>query len=145
MLKNTLLGAAVFETYCYTVESFAPLAKNGSSASTMIRNNDDDNDDRHDDVDHFTKCSDAFSRASPAFHAMSGALGGAVHGIVGTLLESSTATARDMTTTTTTMNRFWITSTTILPRMTLHHGISHAGLFGSYEIWKRQLLQIFSG
>jgi hypothetical protein len=95
MIESMLVGAAVFETYCYTVGSFAPPAKkNDSSASTMIPNGNNNNDDNHnDDVDASTTSSNAFSCASPSLHTMSGALGGAGNGIVGTMLESSTAAA----------------------------------------------------
>jgi hypothetical protein len=77
---------------------------------------------------------------------MAGALGGGVHGIVGTLWDHVAATTTKPTTTIkndfSKQGRLVATLTTTLPRMTCHHGMAHAALFGSYELVKRQLLHM---
>ncbi|KAI2512094.1 hypothetical protein MHU86_2382 [Fragilaria crotonensis] len=146
MGKNTLLGAAVFETYCYAVEKFAPPAIDTNSSSSIGMHRDSSGDDQDDDDtthDINPKSSlDAYARASPLLHTVAGTLGGGVHGIVGTLWD--TAAWRFGTTSTTSL----LSSSSPLvsmPRMTLHHGMAHGALFGSYELSKRTLLQSFSG
>jgi hypothetical protein len=100
LVKNTVLGAAVFETYCYTVEYLAPPPRQGEE-----------------DIDEY-------ARASTPVHILAGALGGSVHGVVGTVWEVA---AKERT----------IHS---LPKMTLFHSTAHATLFGSYEMLKRLFL-----
>jgi hypothetical protein len=93
LVKNLVLGAAVFETYCYTVEHLAPPGKDG----------------------------DEYARASVPTHFVAGALGGSVHGIVGTVWEAAAGER--------TLHH--------LGRLNLHHSAAHATLFGSYEGLKR--------
>jgi hypothetical protein len=100
LVKNTVLGAAVFETYGYAVEHMAPPPKQDEEA-------------------------DEYARASTPVHFVAGAIGGSVHGIVGTLWETA-AGERTLRT---------------LPKMTLHHSSAHAALFGSYEALKRLFLE----
>jgi hypothetical protein len=64
---------------------------------------------------------DAYARATVAHHTISGGLGGAVHGVVGTIWESMAGEQRLRQ----------------LPQLTLHHSLAHATLFGSYEACKR--------
>jgi hypothetical protein len=95
LVKNLVLGAAVFETYCCTVEHLAPPGQDG----------------------------DEYARASVPAHVVSGALGGSVHGVVGTVWEAAAGER--------TLHHI------SLGKMTLHHSAAHATLFGSYEGLKR--------
>lgn len=67
---------------------------------------------------------DEYTRATVPVHFVAGALGGTVHGIIGTIWE---IVAREQT-------------FQMIPKMTLHHSLAHASLFGSYEVWKRLFL-----
>ena len=121
LVKNTILGASVFETYCYSVACLAPPPpvpsrrddpnSSSSSTTTTISLNVDDE----------------YARASLGVHTVAGACGGAVHGLVGTLWETVAGERASF------VNG--------LPPMILHHASAHAALFGSYELLKRQFLE----
>ena len=149
MVKNTLLGAAVFETYCYTVETLAPPATDNSMIVHNNNNNNNNNDQEvdYDDPknDNSKSSLDAYARASPLLHTVAGTLGGGVHGILGTLWETAASKLGSTSTVVTATTVSSLSSPLLaMPRMTLHHGMAHGALFGSYEIWKRQLLQSYS-
>ena len=114
--KNTLLGAAVFESYEYTVFYLAPPPTK------------QDNIVVHDEsaieaIEH-----DVYARASLGSHFFAGGCGGSVHAIASTFWES-----------------LWRPSLMkTLPAMTIHHAIAHSVLFGCYETTKRGLLDIMS-
>jgi hypothetical protein len=107
LVKNTLLGAAVFESYGYIVGELAP-AGNVEEESA------------EDDDEGFLKAPDAFERASLPIHIGAGFAAGSVHGILMTVLESSTVP---------------------MYRNILLHASAHSVLFGSYEFLKRMLVE----
>jgi hypothetical protein len=109
-VKNTILGAAVFEVYSYSIEHWIfrtlpnPAVQDELLTTTL------------------PDCTqDAYARATVVHHTLSGGLGGAVHGVVGTMWESMAGEQRLRQ----------------LPRLTLHHSLAHATLFGTYETCKR--------
>lgn len=67
---------------------------------------------------------DEYARATVPTHFVAGALGGTVHGIIGTIWEIVVQERTFQT----------------MPKMTFHHSLAHASLFGSYEVWKRLVL-----
>lgn len=76
VLKNTLLGAAVFETYGHTISRLAPDA--GIDALDRIDPQDDGLDE---DVDEY-------ARASLYSHVQAGFVAGSVHGVLSTAVEA---------------------------------------------------------
>jgi hypothetical protein len=125
LVKNTLLGAAVFETYCYTVVQLAPPPPPPTSSPPTPSRHDDTHSSTHDTEDEY-------ARASLGVHVVAGACGGTVHGVVGTVWETVAG------------ERALSLVPGILPPMILHHASAHAALFGSYELLKRQFL-LWSG
>jgi hypothetical protein len=107
LVKNTLMGAAVFESYGYIVGELAPAGKVEEAAD-------------EDDDEGFLKEPDAFERASLPIHLGAGFAAGSFHGILTTVLESSTVP---------------------MYRNILHHASAHSILFGSYEFLKRMLVE----
>ena len=121
LVKNTILGASVFETYCYTVAYLAPpppvpTRRDDPNSTTTANNN-----------NVSLNVDDEYARASLGVHTVAGACGGAVHGLVGTLWETVAGERASF------VNG--------LPPMILHHASAHAALFGSYELLKRQFLE----
>lgn len=117
LVKNTLLGAAVFETYESTVSALAPPQP--LKSIQQCGGHDDESAVVVDALEH-----DAYARASLSTHYFAGACGGSVHAIASTFWES-----------------LWNPSLVkTLPAMTIHHGIAHSVLFGSYETTKRALV-----
>jgi len=107
LVKNTVLGAAVFETFGAVVGRLAsPEIATDGGAGELSR-------------------SDEYERASLGAHFSAGAAAGAVHAVLSTPLEVKPL-AR---------------CAGVLPAMTIHHGLAHALLFGSYEAIKRPLLE----
>jgi hypothetical protein len=111
--KNTILGAAVFETYEYTVANLAP----SPTRQDIVHDNEDESGFKK--LEH-----DVYARASLSTHYFAGACGGSVHAVASTFWESIW-NPRLMQT---------------LPAMTIHHAIAHSTLFGCYETCKRALL-----
>jgi hypothetical protein len=127
LLKNTLLGLAVFETYCYTVETLADT----------ITISDQNNNSK-----------DPYDRASIGMHMIAGGLGGVAHGVAGTVWETAAAViSKPPSNATTTTNATALSSWNakpllVFPKVTLYHGISHAVLFASHEGMKRCLWRV---
>lgn len=116
VVKNTLLGAAVFETYEYMVTYLAP-------ERCQPQMNHKDN------VDH--------ARASLGSHFLAGACGGFVHAIPSTFWESTTSAnsgVMSLSSRATLLSQY-------LPAMIIHHSIAHSVLFGCYESIKREFLR----
>ncbi|GAX22840.1 hypothetical protein FisN_24Lh123 [Fistulifera solaris] len=159
LLRNSLVGTAVFETYVYTIAKTAtgsrpdhegeqipttttttyqqdatsdsPLAIQHRRNDTM--NDDDDDDDDADDDDDEKEiipvdAPDDFSRASIRAHVGAGALAGSVDGLLSSLWESKSQSKIP----------FFLQKA---PYLILQQCLSHALLFGSYEWWKRKLIQ----
>lgn len=125
-LKNTLLGLAVFETYCYSVETLADTISDQNSK-------------------------DPYDRASIGMHMIAGGLGGVAHGVAGTIWETAAAVTskqplKNATTTPPTasssLSTSWKQPLQVFHKVTLYHGISHAVLFASHEGMKRSLLRV---
>jgi hypothetical protein len=138
VLKNAILGAAVFETYGYIVFKLAPDVQptgDGKSENGLELQGGDDRSfvakgssgEMEYNEDQFANHEDEFARASIAIHFLAGGVGGSVHGIASTVIENPLR--GNMTS---VLQR--------LPAMTVHHSLAHSVLFGSYEIIKRGLL-----
>lgn len=118
-MKNTLLGAAVFEAYGFTILKLSP--KEETFQRKVQVEDDEGNTQVHIDE------KDEFARASLSAHYGAGLVAGTVHGVASTFLETKGAS-----------NMF-----RALPAMTVHHAMAHSLLFGSYESIKRALLSSF--
>lgn len=111
--KNTILGAAVFETYEYTVANLAPPPTKHDIADVM------------EDKSVITVMEhDVYARAPLSTHYFAGACGGSVHAVASTVWESLWNPRLIQT----------------LPAMTIHHAMAHSTLFGCYETCKRAFL-----
>jgi hypothetical protein len=131
VLRNTLLGLAVFESYGYMIGRWAPpltaevAAVAGDDTDTdtdtwmVVRQLVDDENDQVVVDDE----PDEYARASLPVHFGAGFLAGSVHGIAASVMEGHA---------------------TNLPRYamlhTVHHSLAHSILFGSYEAIKRTIL-----
>ena len=124
MVKNTLLGLAVFESYSAVIERFAP--------PTRLT---DDQGRRMDGHQHLAQPQDPYARASVMLHLSAGAAGGLSHGLAASLWDAIAATGAGAAGAAATA-----TSPRSAPRFLLHHSTAHAVLFGAYEGSKRGLL-----
>lgn len=79
LMKNALLGAAVFESYGYIVDQLAPATIG---------------DTKQEDDEGFLEEPDEFERASLPIHIGAGFAAGSVHGVFTTVLESSKTPVR---------------------------------------------------
>lgn len=79
LLKNTLLGMAVFESYGYVVGSLAPPQTPVLSHVDNIRADESSEDDGLSSV--ILNGTDEYSRASLPVHFLAGSLAGTIHGI----------------------------------------------------------------
>lgn len=116
------MGLAVFETYCYSVETLAETISDQNSK-------------------------DPYDRASIGMHVIAGGLGGVAHGVAGTVWETAAAVTSKQqpwngNATPTPSSSSWKQPLQVFPKVTLYHGISHAVLFASHERMKRSLLQV---
>lgn len=124
LVKNTLLGAAVFETYEYMVTYLAPPEQ---SCQQMNNKNDHNNDLVDDDV---------YARASLQSHFLAGACGGFVHAIPSTFWEQQQQSSNVvMMSSSRALSQCYY-----LSAMIIHHSIAHSILFGCYESIKRELV-----
>jgi hypothetical protein len=121
LLKNTLLGTAVFEAYGFTVLKLAPTTEEAFKRRQVEVDDDEGNTQVHMDE------ADEFARASLTSHFVSGLVAGTVHGVASTFIEGTGASNILRT----------------LPAMTVHHAVAHSLLFGSYESVKRAMLTTF--
>lgn len=131
LLKNMILGAAVFESYGYIVLKLAPDAeeKNKEPLTPMDRKLIDTTDDeKQEALDSGTQVDqiDEFARASLSAHFGAGSIAGSLHGVGSTFMESVGKTRQQML-------------RSLTPNM-IHHSAAHSLLFGSYEGIKRLML-----
>lgn len=115
LLKNTILGAAVFGTYELGIEKLVSL----------------------EDWPGIQAGGDVFSRVAVWGHFAVGALAGCTHAILSVMADSTISCARNSS----LAHLKSAVSASSLPRSILHHSIAHSVLFGSYEMSKRSLLQ----
>lgn len=118
LVKNTLLGAAVFETYEYMVTYLAPPEQ----SCQQMNNKNDHNDLVVDDV---------YARASLQSHFLAGACGGFVHAIPSTFWEPQQVVMSSSRA---------LSQCYYLSAMIIHHSIAHSLLFGCYESIKREFV-----
>jgi hypothetical protein len=145
LLRNTLLGMAVFESYGYVVSSLAHNENDNVSSPTELTikewqkvptitvvadvddQGDDDDDHDDDDVSILFGEPDEYSRASLPSHLLAGSVAGSIHGLAASLMEGNSTSRSTM--------RY-------LSWNTIHHSLAHSMLFGSYEGIKRGILQM---
>ena len=140
LIKNTLLGAAVFETYEYMVTYLASPGKQYCDPQLSI-NNKDDNDNGDSDV---------YERASLQSHFLAGACGGFVHAIPSTFWEKTPPPLSCSGSSSSGGVLGWTFSSRAaavwyywLPTMIVHHSIAHSILFGCYECLKREFVMLW--
>jgi hypothetical protein len=132
LIKNSLLGIAVFETYGFVIShvaaatrttnttALAAAAVDGTAPLPQDSNDDDDNDETTIPIKDEP---DDYAQVSLATHASAGFLAGSVHGIAIGVWEGARMPQQ-------------------LPRHALHHAVAHSVLFASYESMKRSALNI---
>ena len=130
MVKNTLLGLAVFESYGAVIE----YAASSSYLSTM-------------DVVEHTAASkesrDPYVKATVAAHVLGGAVGGGAHGLLLWIWESAASSSAVAGTGAGTVASVLSPSSGPgLHRSVLHHGTAHAVLFSAFEASKRSMLMV---
>ena len=150
LVKNTVLGAIVFESYCWMVAHADELLLKIPTASASLPEDDDKVDKLQTssrNVDDTTISlvpsiyRDVFETTPVISHYMAGAVAGSLQGIGGSVWDAS---ALRLTAYRGTNN---VTPPTpslqqTLLRSTMQHAIAHSILFGSYESCKRLLLKV---
>ena len=111
IVKNSLLGAAVFETYDFLIEK--TVTKRDKTSSITIH---------HPNVSP----TDIYSQASVWQHFGAGAAAGSVHGVIQKLIDTSVIERSMPSIRSITFN-------------VANHSIAHSVLFGGYEVIKRSL------
>ncbi|KAL3936319.1 MAG: hypothetical protein SGBAC_008334 [Bacillariaceae sp.] len=149
LVKNTLLGLAVFESYGYVVDQLAPpptppsaemihrsandSSRNAKEAKNEVANDQDFVDDHSEDLSTVLNDEpDEYARASLVSHWTAGAVAGSVHGVATSVLEGPMGGANIAIS-----RKIWIQHAAY---HTLHHIFAHSVLFGSYEFLKRSIL-----
>jgi hypothetical protein len=151
--RNTLLGLVVFETYGSVISRMAPagtttpdVKRQQQQESTTklsidsILNTDIESvivdrtliDDDAEKLVVVQDSLDEYARASLSVHFGAGLAAGSLHAVAVSVLESKTLLAPSRP----TISHFLH----ITAAQTLHHGLSHSLLFGSYEGIKRILI-----
>ena len=118
LVKNTILGMAVFESYGYVVGKLAPATEIQPHNFQIVRQLVDD-----ESSEIIMDEPDEYARASLPAHFVSGYIAGSIHGVGSTVFEGHPAN----------VGRFGVLNT-------LHHSFAHALLFGTYEGIKRIIL-----
>jgi hypothetical protein len=146
LVKNTILGIVVFEIYGAIVDTFIPVPS--------VSND----DDKKFQASNATTASSTWLLQGLAsknnlfvpvsIHSLGGFMGGAAHGVVATFWESVSITLQHKTPKfmlyrlgSTALREFMNPALALIrqqvPGMISHHGLSHAVLFGSYDLFKR--------
>ena len=135
LVKNTILGMAVFESYGYVVGQMAPApAESMHDSKIYVASKDslsnlgmDDDDDDASPILLLEGAPDEYARASIKAHWTAGAVAGSVHGVATSVLETNLSA-----------KKLWVQQAAY---HTLHHTLAHSVLFGSYEFLKRSIFQ----
>ena len=135
LIRNTLLGMVVFESYGYLVASSVPPIESTSEAKVQDPNGvpSDATSSEH------TLYVDDYARASLGVHFGAGSLAGCIHGI-GTAVFEGNPFALTRFGGETASNSFSSTTKRFgrqLVASSLQHSVAHGMLFGSYEWIKR--------
>jgi len=124
LIKNTIMGAAVFETYEHTIHFF-----------------DKNTTDKHADESSGT---DAFERVNVSQHFVAGAIAGSAHSILHIAFEAANYAKNQHHKI--QFQHLHLPANTSLTSMsswsifhTIHHSVAHALLFSTYEGTKRLL------
>lgn len=122
LLKNTLLGFAVFESYGYIIRKFAPAELDpDATILPVVERTLMDEESGKVVLDE----PDEYARASLSLHYGAGSLAGSIHGLASSILDGSGSP--------TGLARFTLLNT-------IHHSVAHSLLFGGYESIKRLLV-----
>lgn len=124
LVKNTVLGMVVFETYGYLVGQLAPAEFDGNDEDARVYQQ------QHVLVDDETEKvlidePDEFARASLLAHFGAGSVAGSLHGLLSSTLERH-------------HGQGFVRHTVL---NTLHHSLAHSLLFTTYEASKRLILE----
>lgn len=129
LVKNTILGLAVFGSYEAIVSHLSPPAVQDDDETKKIlilEEHDDESGEPRVFFDH----NDDYARAALPIHAGAGFVAGSVHGVATSLMETSPFKSNGVS-----MLR------TSLPPNMMHHAVAHSLLFGSYEGFKRMFVE----
>jgi hypothetical protein len=158
LIKNTLLGIAVFEVYGFVVERFTPATINTQFDVEISRSRNSSNDSSASTTNasstnqEMISSSSKYTQASTSIHTIGGFMGGCAHGIIASLWNAIAISIQqrpqNMAYTNAVAVRSLLNPAIVLIRrqlagMITHHSLSHAVLFGSYEASKRCLLSHF--
>ena len=132
LLKNTLLGMAVFESYGYVIGTLAPQKDDeyldvDENAQLLIDDVGDDNDSSQIFIQDEP---DEYARAHLSAHFGAGCIAGSVHGVSSSFMDGSHFFKH---------RTYWLR---YLALNTIHHTFAHSLLFGSYECIKRPLISM---
>jgi hypothetical protein len=153
LVKNTILGIIVFEVYDSIVERFGH--KGGVDNIRLFRTLNDSSTSVTKSCQRQPEISSStmLIKLQPiSIHIFGGLLGGCSHGIVASLWDAVATSIHQQPSNASYMNFKGIRSVAYpgivwmhlhLPGMIAHHGLSHAVLFGSYEVSKRFLLSLY--
>lgn len=141
-MKNTILGIVVFEVYGAIVDTLIPAP----SVASRVNEKAQASNAATTAISTLTDSSNLFVPIS--IHSLGGFMGGASHGVVATVWDSITNTTQHKhpipapfrfypTMLCNLLNPAIISVRQHIPGMIAHHGLSHAVLFGSYELSKR--------
>ena len=131
LVKNTLLGAAVFATYEESIDHFETIFEEKISATSDSMNG--KSNDQRNPADY------NYSSTQLSHHYAAGFGAGCVHAFLGSLFEGLSRVTKWQPRNG-LLSSSWpqISGAAFLPHL-LHHATSHAVLFGSYETTKRAL------
>ncbi|CAB9521575.1 expressed unknown protein [Seminavis robusta] len=128
LVKNTVLGALVFETYCGVVAHsdtilssiihFSPHRTNGSDEGNIDHTSNDDKD--------------IFEAAPIPIHFLAGAAAGSMQGIGGIIWDTTSESISN--------RKMSMPKLPLLTSGVGQHAAAHSVLFGSYESFKRSFL-----
>jgi hypothetical protein len=121
LVKNTLLGFAVFESYGYVIRKVAPSEFDPDTTTLAVQREVMDEESGRVVLDE----PDEYARALLPLHFGAGSLSGSIHGLASSLLDGSGSH--------TSLARFTLFNT-------IHHSLAHSLLFGGYESIKRLLV-----
>jgi len=135
LLKNTILGAAAFETYEKTISYFDSRTSKSDKDCNIHHNH------QHVIKSPFLMKEDAFSRASVSQHFGAGACAGSIHAILSILQQSTSYLYQQQQQIKMQWNHHLISKKAPWGfSYTIHHTLAHSVLFSSYE-WTRRFLR----
>lgn len=132
LIKNTVLGTVVFESYCWMVAHSEQLS---GGILSLLGDSTKQEKQRtsHNNEQTANIYKDVFETTPVSFHYMAGGLAGSLQGISTNLWDIAAHSIN--------VRKMDIPKgLTPVSRLMIQHGVGHSILFGSYESWKRLFL-----